>query len=244
VKKHIKYNGLMLLMVFISIGVPVFCQNTTSYKHKKFTFHIEKKDTSISFDVCAVNPKVDVNQNSLYAWYSDRSIMETKGGFSGKLLDGQYISYYGNKNLQEKGMYIQGRKEGKWIKWHPNGKINEVIYWRNGEKRGKYYLYNDAGQKMLFAHFKHDKLNGTAVSYEKDQKVLKTKYKDGKEVFPQVTKQKPEKVHKEKQKEKKPSSVKPFTEKIKSFFKKKERNEKTPVKEKKKKVDSKSPNIQ
>ena len=215
-------------------------QTSGSSRNRHFTFHIEKLDTSITFDVYAVNPIVTASENSSYSWYADGKILETKGGFSGKLLDGRYVSLFENKNLREKGVFVKGRKEGKWMKWHANGKINEISYWRMGVKQGKYILYNDLGQKMLNAHFKRDKLNGTVISYEKDKVLARTKYKNGTEVFPKekAEKTKPATVSKEK----KPSFLKTSITKIKDIFKKKDKPVEKPVKEKKKKDISMSSN--
>lgn len=222
------------MAVILFFCAPSFSQSQTDYKKKHFTFHIEKPDTSSSFDVCAVNPKIMAAENSSYSWYSEGRVLETKGGFSGRLLDGRFVSYYGNKNLRERGAYVKGRKEGKWMKWYSNGKINEVTYWRMGVKQGKYMLYNDMGQRMLNAHFKRDKLNGKLISYEKGQVLSKTKYRNGLMVIPKITngKSKPD-TDKEKAK---PSF-------LKTLFKKKDKaKEKQPVKEKKKKDVSMSSN--
>lgn len=234
-----KYFAFTLLTGFLFSGILSFSQKVIPYKKKRFTFHIEKKDTSTACDAFAVNPKITANENSSYSWYSDGKILETKGGFSGKLLDGRYVSYYGNKNLREKGTYVKGRKEGKWIKWYSNGKINEVAYWRQGVKQGKYAMYNDEGQKMLNAKFRKDKLNGTLTSYEKGKILSKTQYRNGVEVPLKISKGKT-KDFETRQKTKTKSS---FSDKIKSIFKKKEKKEeKKPVKEKKKKDVSISSN--
>jgi hypothetical protein len=232
-------NTLNFYFLIFLAGIIVNCnssfsQNSTADRKRHFTFHIEKLDTSIAFDVCAANPVISVNENSSYSWYANGKIMETKGGFSGKLLDGRYMSFFENNNLKERGIYIKGRKEGKWMKWHPNGRINEISYWRMGVKQGKYVLYNDLGQRMLNAHFKHDKLNGTLISYEKDKVLTRTKYKNGMETSPKVKneKSKPAVVRKDQ----KPSLFKAPLNKIKELFRKKDKpGENGPVKEKKRK---------
>jgi hypothetical protein len=225
-----KYLSAGLAALLLLCCICSFAQPSSDYKKKRFTFHIEKPDTSISFEVCAVNPKVIARENSSYSWYLDNKIIETKGGFSGRLLHGRYESYYGNKSLRERGTYIKGRKEGKWIKWHSNGKINEISYWRMGVKQGKYVLFNDMGQKMLFAHFKKDKLNGTLTSYEKDKILSKRKYRNGNEVPVKIPKDKSRSASTDKKE--KPSF-------LKSIFKKKEKKDK-PVKDSKKKTASMS----
>lgn len=233
--------SFILLFGFLFISAFSFSQKVTPYKKKRFTFHIEKSDTSTAFDVFAVNPKITAYENSSYSWYSEGKILETKGGFSGKLLDGGYVSYYGNKNLRERGAYVKGRKEGKWMKWHSNGKINEITYWRMGEKQGKYILYNDLGQKMLRAHFKHDKLNGTLSGYEKDKVLSKTKYRNGVEVPLRISKGKIKSFDK-RQRTEKPSFLKSAVDKIKPLFRKtdKQKEKKTPKEKKKKDVSMSS----
>jgi len=227
--RKIKYFTGGLIAVLLFTNSYVFSQNSTDYKKKKFTFHIEKLDTSASFDVFAVNPKIKADENAAYSWYSDGKILETKGGFSGRLLDGRYVSYYGNKNLRDRGIYLKGLKKGKWIKWHSNGKINEIACWKMGAKKGKYTLYNDMGQRMLTAHFKHDKLNGRMTTYEKDKVLLKMKYRNGQEVIPKIPKGKTKPTSTSEKKDR-PSF-------FRSIFKKNEKV-KTPPKEKEKKKQS------
>lgn len=185
-----KYFRIGLIAVSFFFFDSSFSQDITEYKKRRFTFHIEKPDTSTSFDVFAVNPNVHANQNASYSWYADGKVLETKGGFSGRLLDGRYVSYYGNKNLRERGIYVNGRKEGKWMKWHSNGKISEVSSWRMGTKQGKYVVSDDMGRKMMSAHFRRDKLNGKVITYDKGAVLLKSKYRNGKEVLPKIPKDK------------------------------------------------------
>jgi hypothetical protein len=227
--RRVKYFGASLTAVLFCLSLHSFAQKVPDYKKRRFTFHIERLDTSISFEVCAVNPKVVAKESSSYSWYLDDKILQTRGGFSGRLLHGRYTSFYGNKNLRERGTYIKGRKEGKWMKWNSDGKINEVSYWRMGVKQGKYVLYNDMGQRMLSGRFKKDKLNGNVSSYEKDKVISKVKYRNGTEVPLKISKGKT-KDFDERQRTK-PS----FGEKLKSIFKRKEKKDEVkPSKEKKK----------
>jgi antitoxin component YwqK of YwqJK toxin-antitoxin module len=134
-----------------------------------------------------LNDKVKINLCNVksYKWYQAQKIMETKGGFSGKLLHGEYKEYYLNDQLKEKGFYKYGLKNKEWKYWYADGKLRETITWKKGLRQGKYQLYNDYGQLVATGKFKNDKLHGKFFTYGNGGKIIEEKvYKNGEEVLP------------------------------------------------------------
>lgn len=162
-------------------GSVVFSQNPEKPK-KTFSASISKRDTTIKADVLSDRSDFTPSEGLTYHWFASNKILETKGGYDGRLLHGSYTSFYGNKNLRQKGKFSRGLKQGKWINWYSDGRINEVSHWRNGMKNGKFVLYNMEGKVMLITNFLNDKLHGKMISYENGKKLSETRYRNGNEV--------------------------------------------------------------
>ena len=109
--------------------------------------------------------------------------MQTKGGYDGKLLHGEYTSFYLSDNLKEKGWFCKGLKCGKWIQWYENGKIKETGHWKNGLRNGKTQSFNINGEKLMVAEYEDDQLDGTVMTFEGDKMTSCKKYDEGKELI-------------------------------------------------------------
>lgn len=169
-------------------------------KQMQFNITVNHDDYTIKTQILSKNKeKIKVNNERVYMWYATQKIMETKGGFDGKLLHGKYNVFYLNNQLKEQGQIKYGLKNKEWKYWYPDGKLKEVINWKNGVKNGSYSLYNDYGQIMAKGNFKEDKLHGKFFTYGPTGNIIeKKKYKDGNEVFPAVKTKKQRKEKKAK----------------------------------------------
>lgn len=128
------------------------------------------------------------DNNKTYTWYNNQSLLETKGGYSGKLLHGPYTACFLNKQLKEQGLFKHGLRHKQWKYWYPDGKLKEVITWKHGEKNGYYALYNDFGQLMARGNFKKDKLHGKFFTYGTNGAITeKKRYNNGNEVLKSET---------------------------------------------------------
>lgn len=194
---------------------------------KQFNITVNYDDYTVKTQMLKQAKNIKVNNDLTYMWYASQKIMETKGGFEGKLIHGNYTSFYLNNQLKEQGTIRYGLRNKKWKYWYPDGKLREVINWKNGLKNGEYLLYNDYGQLMAKGNFKNDKLHKNFYTYGPDGKVIeKKKYKSGNEVI-----EPPKTVKTKKEKEKKIKEAKPEGEKDKSL--KREANKEKKKKEKK-----------
>jgi antitoxin component YwqK of YwqJK toxin-antitoxin module len=94
---------------------------------------ITDTDKTILVEIYPFTNKPTIRLDRLYYWYSANSVHSTQGGFSGKLLNGQYTEYYINKNLKEQGTFKEGLKNGNWKSWNKDGTLNLVSSWKNGK---------------------------------------------------------------------------------------------------------------
>jgi len=89
-------------------------------------------DKTIVADIDPVLSPPSAKSGLFYYWYGANEIHITQGGFSGKLLNGQYTEYYPNKSLKEQGLFKKGLKNGLWKSWNTDGLLLAVSKWKNG----------------------------------------------------------------------------------------------------------------
>lgn len=155
-------------------------------KMKSFNITVNYPEYTVKTQMLKDAKKISTDVELTYHWYMAQKIMETKGGFDGKLLHGTYRSFYLNDQLFESGEFKYGVKSGEWKNWYPDGKLKEITHWKKGRKNGKYSLYNNFGKLMATGTFKNDLLTGTFTTYDPSGNVSsKRTYKKGKEVIKQ-----------------------------------------------------------
>ncbi|WP_259071779.1 toxin-antitoxin system YwqK family antitoxin [Mucilaginibacter sp. X4EP1] len=93
---------------------------------------IPQSDKTIVAEINEVSAVPSPKANLVYYWYYANGIHSTQGGFSGKLLDGQYSEFYLSKNLKEQGFFKKGLKQGPWKSWNEDGTLKEQTKWKNG----------------------------------------------------------------------------------------------------------------
>jgi hypothetical protein len=111
-----------------------------------------------------------------YYWYGNNQVHRTDGGFSGKLLHGQYESTYPNGQLKINGTFRYGIKNGEWVQWYPDGRIKERMIFADGSLHGNYTQYTYNPEKVTIRKFKHgneltkDKKEGSDTIRNKTRK--------------------------------------------------------------------------
>lgn len=144
---------------------------------------------TIKANVLNSSEKIGVKESLTYYWYASNKIMNTQGGYDGKILMGPYTSFYLSGNLKEKGKFKKGVKNGEWITWFENGKINQIQNWRCGVQTGVDETFNEAGELTLRQHYKRGKLIGKEITFEKDTISNLRTYKNGKKIIKREKKQ-------------------------------------------------------
>lgn len=135
--------------------------------HKLTTFPVYINYPDSSQKACVLNTqgKIKPKQDAFYYWYGNNSIHITEGGFSGKLLHGNYTAYYPNHNLKSQGCFDHGLKSGKWITWYPSGRIHEIIYYSHGLAHGTNEVYDAEGNIAKRIYFRNGVKHGKTTYY-------------------------------------------------------------------------------
>ena len=182
--KIISYKFIVLAVAFIfASGNATSQKGTEPSRFKQFNITVNAEGHTIKTQMLSCNKDIKLNNERVYLWYGSQKIMETKGGYAGKLIHGYYRDFYLNSQLKEQGEIRYGLKNKEWKYWYPDGNLREVICWKNGVKNGTYILYNDYGQIMAKGKFRKDKLHGKFYTYGPTGKIIDTKkYNKGDEM--------------------------------------------------------------
>ncbi|MBO9202341.1 MULTISPECIES: toxin-antitoxin system YwqK family antitoxin [Niastella] len=176
-----KSTTLCFLLLYLGAG----CKTGYDLETDALTrFTLQKSDTIYHFQAvkpAEKNPKV--NQSIFYYWFRPDTILVTRGGFDGKLLNGEYKSFYPNKNLKESGRFKAGLKTGEWKSWYSNGELQSVTKWQAGKKEGKFQEFTPDGDKQRTGNYKKDKLSGYITTYSGGTEAYKEKYREGEPVI-------------------------------------------------------------
>jgi len=161
----------------------LFLISTSIFAQKKqtsiYTIYINYPEYSLKAEIISQKKKIQAEENLIYNWYASNAIMQTQGGYEGKLLNGNYTSFYLSNNLKEQGKFKNGLKTGRWISWYVNGLIQEITNWSNGLRSGLHEQYNEKGRLLLREEYKNNKLNGYRLTYANDTVSAKQEYKKG-----------------------------------------------------------------
>ena len=117
-------------ILFCLFSISVYAQKLPEYNMNKVRITLPDKIIVAALDPTPANPKIKPVLS--YYWYSAGDVHKTQGGFSGKLLSGQYTVYYLNNNLKEQGIFKGGLKDGIWKEWGEDGLLLKTTTWRKG----------------------------------------------------------------------------------------------------------------
>jgi antitoxin component YwqK of YwqJK toxin-antitoxin module len=223
---------MRLSIVLLIISLNLFSQKEIEPERiKAFNITVNYDTYTVKTQMLKDVKKVTVDNDLTYLWFNAHKILETKGGFDGKLIHGYYKSFYLNNQLRESGEVKYGLKHNVWKNWYPDGKLKEVITYKKGRKNGYYELYNELGEIMAKGSFKNDLLHGKFYTYDTRGNITATKkYKNGNEVIPKPKKEKVKKEADTQKSEEKPEIKKekkvkkrPLLNRFKKLFRKKDK---------------------
>lgn len=144
-------------------------RHTVNYPDHKVTFYTLSSEKSPG----------NIVPERKYYWYSNNHINTTQGGYSGKLLHGQYSDFYESKGLKEQGIFKQGLKEGVWKTWTETGMLISLMEYQDGILDGSYYKYGLDGKILEQGNYKTGKLNGKLITYPGGDSTKVKFYKHG-----------------------------------------------------------------
>ena len=114
--------------------------------------NLNYNDSSINFYVNTLDPRWKPKQGLRYYWYSMEKINSNIGGFSGKLLQGQYTVYDNDNNMLTQGSFNNGLKDGTWNTWYSNGKLKFTCRWKNGIIKDGCLCFDQSGNIINTNH--------------------------------------------------------------------------------------------
>lgn len=215
----------MKKIIFLTLLIPQII--SAQMKQKEcYTVYVNYPDYTAKTDIFSKDKKIKVNEKLTYYWYSSNKIMETTGGYDGRILNGPFTSFYLNSNLKEKGLFKNGVKNGEWITWYENGKIKEINTWRKGVRSGASKNFDVNGALLSEGAYKNGKLNGYQATYTSGKIREKRKYKNGIEITKKQKNSPKEQVISENPRSKISVKYELVKVKLKSVFKKKDTKEK------------------
>ncbi|WP_448698213.1 toxin-antitoxin system YwqK family antitoxin [Mucilaginibacter sp. AW1-3] len=145
-----------------------------------YKVRVNEPDRNVQAEIKPVGSGPELETDRSYYWYSAGKIKITQGGFSGKLLNGQYSSFYLNQNLREQGLFKKGLKDAVWKSWSENGTLLQTVTWKNGSKEGEFELFDEKGKLKQKATYHHNQLDGKQFNYDGPDSVRVVNYRDGK----------------------------------------------------------------
>lgn len=161
----------------------------------------------------------EIKDDKFYFWYKSQKVHKSVGGYSGQLLDGNYVKYFYSNELAEQGKFKEGLKVGEWKEWHKNGKIQRKLNWFKGRLKGMAVSYDSVGNVISKGKYKSGIKDGVWIYPMKKDTIF---YRKGKV------------IDKSKQ-----SKFKNFLKKIFENKEKKEKQTRTSISDKKRKTKKK-----
>jgi antitoxin component YwqK of YwqJK toxin-antitoxin module len=174
---------LRFVLFFLFLSTVSFAKPSPE-KSKTYLVYVNYESYSVRAYVLRDNGRTEAQNAFTYFWYGANAIQQTRGGFDGKLLHGEYKAFYLDNNLKEAGRFAKGLKTGQWKTWHAGGKLAEIIHFTKGLRNGKYESFDEQGRPVLLAHYRMGVLHGEMITYRDGKMVNKRQYDHGEDVVP------------------------------------------------------------
>lgn len=152
-----KIKALFYTIFLLSGSLDAHCQVKDLPIFNRFTISDDDGTKRVFY---ADNLQYRPVSDKTYMWYASNTLHKTMGGYSGKLLYGQYTEFYPNKSLSERGPYAFGMKDGVWKSWYQNGNLKKESLWQAGIEEGPFIEYNEDGNWSKRGHLKDNRLHG------------------------------------------------------------------------------------
>lgn len=178
-----------VLTILTLISITCFSQKVS--ENSNFPIRVMVGDSVVKAEAKVVKKSFNLVEDRVYYWYFSNKIHSTQGSFEGKLLHGDFSSFYRDGNLRTKGKFKNGLQEGKWTEWYNNGLTQNRYCCERGQRQGNYFHYGEDGYLLYKAHYTKNKLNGKYIEYNHGVKISKQKFHRGSLVVKQHSKKQP-----------------------------------------------------
>lgn len=179
---HVQLNSFIpLLFTFLSFSVQAQSKELRQLLNQTVT--IDAEHIKIRAHILAEHHEFKVKEDLMYYWFLSGNIQHTRGGYSGKILEGEYTEFYPGDKLKTKGEFYLGLKNGTWTTWNEEGEHLSVVSWKKGVQHGSFKTYSSTGKLIQTGESKNGLLHGKIISYEENEIINITYFKEGKEVI-------------------------------------------------------------
>ncbi|WP_437921191.1 toxin-antitoxin system YwqK family antitoxin [Sphingobacterium sp. LRF_L2] len=157
-------------ILFVFCGLSLTVSSVKAQAELEFFENLQNRITinqdNGAKEVFTVTPKViKAKSNALYYWYQSQKIQQTQGGYTGKLLDGQYTFFYPSKQLAKQGSYKRGLAHGQWKAWNNNNRLSKEETWKKGHQNGEASYYDEQGHLLSRGQMKEGTWNGKVWTF-------------------------------------------------------------------------------
>ncbi len=118
---------------------------------------IDFPDSTIRAKALLRSDQVKINNYYMYYWFQKDQLNRNAGGYSGELLQGQYMVFDNQNRLITLGQFDSGLKTGTWKYWYSNGNLRMIQNWKNSSLDGEVMHFDRAGEITAYYEYKNGK---------------------------------------------------------------------------------------
>ncbi len=144
--------------ILVSVAFIVLCSNLLSqgpeWQPMIREIVAKHKDSTVRAHILIHKENIKTSDRLMYYWYNQHKINQNMGGYSGDLLQGEYLVFDNDKNLITKGNFERGLKHGTWKHWDANGVLKNSIDYHFGLIDGEVKIYDSEGRLVETKEYK------------------------------------------------------------------------------------------
>lgn len=171
-------SRIILILIFAQLIFQSLNAQLKKGENLHRTVYISNNDTTYVANVYLVDVSVKTNYETRYHWFKNNELHSNVGGYTGKLLDGQFKKICDDGILIEQGSYLNGIKSGVWKNWNRKGDLLSIISYKQGLKHGFYKFYANASI-IEEGNYKRNKKHSRSLVVNNDGSTEEVFYKNG-----------------------------------------------------------------
>jgi len=115
---------------------------------------VKHKDSTIRAHILIHRENIKTSDRLLYYWFNHDKINKNMGGYSGDLLQGEYLVFDAEDHLITQGNFDRGLKHGTWKQWSAKGIIKKSTDYHYGLIDGEVRFFDDKGNLLKTREYK------------------------------------------------------------------------------------------
>ncbi len=147
-----------LLQIILSVLFFTLCNNLFSqgpeWQPMIREIVVKYEDSTLRAHILIHKENIKTSDRLMYYWYNQEKINQNMGGYSGDLLQGEYLVFDKEKNLITQGNFERGLKHGTWKHWDASGVLMKSLDYHYGLVDGKVKIYNNEGKLVETKDYK------------------------------------------------------------------------------------------